>query len=422
VLLARGRADSRALRRSTREQRVREARAHYANAGTGGHTTVPGATVEDWGNCGQCTDCFNGAFSYRPGGAAQYILARGHFASGDGDGDADGASDGEASHVRLGFIASSDNHSARPGTGYKEVARHSMADAAGPISRVWRERIMGEPEARAARSRAHDPTRIEGVAPFKLVDLERQGSFFMTGGLVAVHSAGRDRVSIWDALQRREVYGTSGERMLLWFDLANAPGGPAPMGAEVTLAEAPRFTIRAAGAFEQLPGCPDHVSGELPAADIERICVGECYNPGNRRRRITRIEVVRIRPQRADDEPIESLIDDPWRVLPCSAGGEMCEAEVTDDELLAGDGRGAIYYARAIQEPTPAINAGGLRCADEACSEIEPCYGDYRTPAGDDCLTDNEERAWSSPIFVDVIAPAGDAPAGDAPAGDEVAP
>ena len=62
------------------------------------------------------------------------------------------------------------------------------------------------------------------------------------------------------------------------------------------------------------------------------------------------------------------------------------------------DGHDTAYYVRAIPEPTPAVNAGGVRCQGDACQSVDPCYGDWRTPYDEDCLTDNEERAWSSPF------------------------
>ncbi len=376
------------------ERRVAKARADYVAAGAAGHNTVPGAEVADWGDCGQCRDCFNPSFSYRPGGSVQYILARGSFDDPD-----------RPNHVRMGFIASSDNHAARPGTGFKEFSRRLMTEAAGPPSAAWRDRIFGGTGARKPHSRPAD----RDLPPFRLVDLERQASFFMTGGLVAVHSAGRDRDSIWEALGRREVYGTSGDRILLWFDMVNAPGGRAAMGAEVEIGEAPRFAVRAAGAFVQKPGCPDSVTGELSPERLARICAGECYHPGDRRRRITRIEVVRIRPQKRADEPVAALIEDPWKTLECPPGGDGCSVEFEDPDFVSG-GRQTLYYVRAIQEPTPAVNAGNLRCQDESCETVKPCYGDYRTPYGDDCLSDNEERAWSSPIFVDFAPTAVPAP------------
>ena len=45
------------------EQRVAVARRNYLQAGVGGHLTVPGATVDDWKDCGQCRDCFNPSFN-----------------------------------------------------------------------------------------------------------------------------------------------------------------------------------------------------------------------------------------------------------------------------------------------------------------------------------------------------------------------
>jgi hypothetical protein len=375
------------------ERRVAAARSNYAKAGVAGRMTVPGATVEDWKDCGQCRDCFDPAFSYRPGNAVQYTLAISNF-------------DDPASprRFRFGFIASSDNHSARPGTGYKEFGRRFMTEAAGPRDVAWRDRIGARPPAPTPESVPYDmaSAATAGIQQFNVLDFERQASFFLTGGLVAVHADGRDRDAVWKALKRREVYGTSGDRILLWFDLLNGPEGLLPMGAETPLATTPHFRVRAAGAFKQLPGCPAHSTGALTPERLRYLCRGECYNPSDERRLITRIEVVRIRPQQRPGEPVRSLIEDPWRRFPCPADPAGCAVEFDDPDFTAGN-RDVTYYARAIQEPTPAVNAGGLRCTfneSGECVQVKPCYGDYRTPFDEDCLTLNEERAWSSPIYL----------------------
>lgn len=374
------------------EQRVRDARQRAAAAGVAYHYTVPGASVADWGDCGQCRDCFDPAYDTRPGGSVQYVLARGWF------------KDGKARHARFGFIASSDNHTARPGTGYKEFNRHANTETVGAKSEVWRDRIFGKPEVPTPESRVLPPDALDHVAPFQLVYLERQVSFFMTGGLVAVHSEGRSRDAIWKALKARDVYGTSGDRILLWFDLLDGPEGkPRPMGAEVALGTTPRFRVRAVGAFKQKPGCPAWTASAISQERLQRLCFGECYNPGDERKRITRIEVVRIRPQVRENEPIAPLIEDVWKTLECHDAGSGCTAEFDDPEFTSG-ARDAAYYVRAVEEASPAVNAGGLRCERDAqgnCKKPHPCYGDYRTSFKDDCLSPNEERAWSSPIFVD---------------------
>jgi hypothetical protein len=223
-----------------------------------------------------------------------------------------------------------------------------------------------------------------------------------TGGLVAVHAASRSRGAIWDALGRREVYGTSGQRTLLWFDLVNAADGVArPMGSEVGLGFAPRFRVRAIGSQKQRPGCPAYASTGLPAARLERLCRGECFNPSDERHLVTRIEVVRIRPQQTPGEPVDGLIEDPWRTFRCAPSSAGCTVEFADDQF-AVRARDAVYYVRAIEEPTPAINGKGLVCKRDAKGE---CIGiDVPSGLDDDHLGDVEERAWSSPIYVDYAA------------------
>lgn len=372
------------------EQRVQTARRNYLDAGVAGRLTVPGSTIDEWKDCGYCRDCFNPAMNSRPLSSVQYISAIGNF---------DDPNDPR--RFRFGFIGSSDNHTARGGTGYKEYGRRINTEAAGPRDATWAARIFpstGDPEP---ESMPFDPEATD-INAFQQVDLERQASFFMTGGIVGAHSAGRNREAIWDALKRREVYGTSGERILLWFDLLNGPNGEQPMGSEVALEQAPRFRARAVGSFKQLPGCPAHSTEALSPERLDHLCRGECYNPSDDRHAIRRIEVVRIRPQQSKGEPVGPLIEDPWRRFDCPANPAGCEVQFDDPDFPIA-GRDTLYYVRAVQEAQPAVNAGALRCEYDSagnCVKVNPCYGDYRTAYDDDCLTANEERAWSSPIYV----------------------
>ncbi len=358
------------------DEKAALARRYYVEAGVGGHNTVPGARVEDWLDCGQCRGCFMPAMDMRPGMTGQAALAMTNLEDG--------------ARFRFGFIGSSDTHRARPGNGYKETDPDRTIDSIRPIAALG-----GRGEA------SPDPV------PIVLDELpiagrrytERQASFYVTGGLVAVHAEGRDRDAVYDALERREVYGTSGDRILLWFDLLNATSGTAAMGSEASVSGVPRFRVSAVGSFDQNPGCPVSVHGALDAARIESVCAGECYHPADTRRRIDAIEVVRIRAQAAADESLAELIEDPWLRHACSGSPDGCDFEFEDPEF-AGTDREIVYYVRALQEPTPAINGDPLRCArDERgfCIEARPCT----SPSSDDsCVSEIRERAWSSPIFV----------------------
>lgn len=368
-------------------QRAAEARQNYVDADfNGGYGTVPSTTVADWQDAGQCRDCFQPSFNYRPRSSVQYILALGRPDNPEG-----------AQRFNFGFIASSDNHSARPGTGYKEVSRREFTEARfGNF--VGTNLAPYDKRPAAGRSERIELTNF--TTPFANFETERQASFFLNGGLAAVHAKGRSREEIWNALQRREVYGTSGPRILLWFDLINAPDNAAtPMGSTIAMAGSPTFRVRAVGSFEQKPGCPTDAAQSMSAKQIRRLCQGECYNPSDVRRPITRIEVVRIRPQRSPEEEITGLIEDPWKVLPCSGDPNGCVVTFNDYEFLSS-GRDALYYVRAIEAPSEAVNADPLACTrDESgrCVAVAPCFS---RPWEDDCLAPIEERAWSSPIFV----------------------
>ena len=171
------------------------------------------------------------------------------------------------------------------------------------------------------------------------------------------------------------------------------------MGSEVALGEIPIFQVRAVGSLEQQPGCPEDAVSALAPERLARLCQGECYHPAERRRLISHIEIVRIRTQTRPGEDVGTLIEDPWRVLPCEPDPGGCQVAFTDEEF-ALSGRDALYYARAIEEPSLAVAADPLGCRRDAsgrCVEVSPCFG---RPADDDCLAETEERAWSSPIFV----------------------
>ncbi|PJZ49753.1 DUF3604 domain-containing protein [Leptospira saintgironsiae] len=376
------------------EKRAIVARSHHAKAGVSGFLTVPGATPDDWGNSGQCPDCFLPAFNYRPGNSVQYSLAITNFDDPN-----------QPKNFRFGFIGSSDTHTARAGNGYKEYWRKGLTESAGPE----KPNPFGLMEPARNRKKPKSSSvafKAAGLAGFDLVDAERQASFFLTAGLVAVHSKERNRDSIWDSLERREVYATSGDRILLWFHLLNHGEGkdksPIPMGSEVEFSKNPVFKVRALGAFKQKPGCPDSSISGIGTDRLQKLCKGECYHPSSERKKITRIEVIRILPQSFPGEKLQKLIQDPWKTFVCKSGTSACEVEFQDPEY-SPLGRDALYYVRAIEEPSPAINGGQLRCEYDnqgRCIKVKPCYGDYRTDPKDDCLANVEERAWSSPIYL----------------------
>jgi hypothetical protein len=372
------------------DKRARAARKNYVNANPFGLLTVPGSESNEWLDSGQCLDCFLPAFNYRPQMSAQYALAIRDFTNKEPQG------------YRFGFIGSSDNHQSRPGTGYKEVLRYLNSDSKYSSKNNFLLRMEPKKEPQLPSTKILDLKKFEDriSVPRKA---ERISSFLYTGGLVGAHSKGRNRQALWNSMDTREVYATSGDRILLWFDLINHDSGLIqPMGSEVDLENNPIFRVKAIGAQIQKPGCDLNTNAKVSEV-ISRLCKGECFNPSDLRKIITTIEIVRIRPQSYSGEPIDPLIEDPWKTFECEASQEGCEVEFEDEQFI-GSNREIVYYARAIQEPSQAINANGFSCDfDDSgqCISVNLCGEEKGQEAGD-CLGLIEERAWSSPIFVKV--------------------
>jgi hypothetical protein len=368
------------------ERNVEEAKQLAMQANVTPAYVFPDSTPEDWLDCDQCRDCFKPSFNYRPLESVQYANSLESASERDAD--------GRPLRFRWGFIASTDDHTSRPGTGYKQYARKKMSFSPGMQS--------GWISPRSVLEEGDDPRRavaMKGIS--RLQDSERVTSFTYPGGIVAVHAEARTREAVWGALKQRQTYGTSGPKILLWFDLRNGPDGAAPMGSEVEMSWTPRFEVRAAGAFVQQPGCPSESQSALSPDRLAALCAGECEHPSDVRHPIERIEIVRIRPGSGGNAG--ERIEDPWRSFPCAPDPAGCVVGFEDEDFEAS-GRDALYYARAIQEPTPAINGDLIRTrfdADGRAISVDPCYGDSRTDVADDCLAPAQERAWSSPIYVD---------------------
>jgi len=158
------------------------------------------------------------------------------------------------------------------------------------------------------------------------------------------------------------------------------------------MSQNPKFIVRAAGSFKQKDGCPEESIDSLSPERLEYLCAGECYNPSNKRHIIERIEIIKITPQEYAGEAISPLIQDAWKTFSCSGKSE-CVIEFEDENYL----RDSVYYVRAVQELTPAINGVQSKVTEDS---FKLCKGSFRTDFSDNCLGEINERAWSSPIYL----------------------
>jgi hypothetical protein len=210
-------------------------------------------------------------------------------------------------------------------------------------------------------------------------------TFNNPGGLAAVWATENTRDALFDAMRRREVYGTSGPRLTLRFfggwayaaEACQAPdlvqlgyAGGVPMGADLPPRPgdaAPRFLVSA---------LRDPESGPLQRAQIIKGWIGD---DGRAHQAV--FEVAGQVDAAADVDPATCRPRGPGRASLCGVW--------TDPDF--DPSRPAVYYARVLENPS-------CRYSARQCLMLPAAQ---RPPACDDPAIPRvvQERAWASPIW-----------------------
>ena len=216
------------------------------------------------------------------------------------------------------------------------------------------------------------------------------------GGIIGVWAEENNRAPIFDAMRRKEVFGTSGPRISArffggwdypknfckrvsgndhWLKTAYARG--VPMGGDLTAVDAgraPRFIAMAMA---------DAGTREFPGTPLQRLRIikGWVDKDGNRVNKVYDV---------AGDPDNGASVD----TRSCQQSGEGYEqlCAVWEDPEFDSEQR-AVYYMRVLENPSCRFNAW-------QCMDLE---GDER-PASCDVDTVEmpkslQERAWTSPIW-----------------------
>jgi hypothetical protein len=255
----------------------------------------------------------------------------------------------------LGIVASTDSHNGTPG----RVEEYAFEGHLGLVDNT--------PEARLT---------YPGLTP--------AGIRNSPGGLTAVWAAENSRDAIFDALKRKEVYGTSGPRISLRFfggdlpdDLCSRPdlnevgyAQGVPMGGTLAGDQAPTFAVHALRDV----GTESH-----PGTALHKVQIVKGYVDATG----SHVEVIDLADTPVSDVSLET----------CAVGGggvdEFCE--VWTDPTWSPD-QDAWYYVRVLEQPTCRWSwRDCLSQSEDSRSEV--C-------ADPEISQTVQERAWSSPIWV----------------------
>jgi hypothetical protein len=264
---------------------------------------------------------------------------------------------------KLGLIAATDSHLATPGL-------------------VDEDQFMGHAAGRFTSRTAVPPLPDDW--------------WFNPGGLAGVWAEENARDALFEAMRRREVWGTSGPRIVVRFfggfdlpeDLCAAPDLAAqgyargvPMGADLARAAAsgaaPRFAVSA---------LRDPGTRAMPGTPLERIQIVKLWvEEGHARERVFDV---------AGAASAAASVD-LATCRPAAAGADHLCTTWTDPEFDAG--LPALYYARVVEAPSCrwiqwSCNERKVDCAGDVPDGLESCCD----PAVPKRI---QERAWTSPIW-----------------------
>jgi hypothetical protein len=275
---------------------------------------------------------------------------------------------------KYGLIASTDTHLGTPGA-VDEASHPGHGGAGAPAAR---ELPKGLPD-----------------------DFE-----FNPGGLAVIWAEENSRDSLFEAMRRREVYGTSGPRHVVRFF-----GGwrlPADLCAQESFA--------ASGYASGVP-----MGGDLPARTGDRpsFAVSALRDPGTEQSpgvALQRVQIVkgwlengvsRERVYEVAGDPHNGASVDLKSCIPEGSGSDSLCSVWRDPDFDAS--QRAFYYARVVENPscrwsTIVCNEKGVDCSDPASvpEELAVCCEPGRA-------TTVQERSWTSPIWY-APDPAGGAP------------
>jgi len=281
-----------------------------------------------------------------------------------------------ANPFKLGIIGSSDTHLGTPGLVDEDAF---VGHAAGTVS-----------------------ARLE-IPPLP------DHPLFNPGGLAVLWAEENSRDSLFEAMRRREAYGTSGPRIVL-----RLFGG---WDLDDSLCESPDFAARGYAGGVAMGGdlAPPPSTAAAPTFAVRALRdAGTAGRPGTP---LERIQIVKG--WLADGEPRQRV----YTVAGGPAGDagldlDTCTLDGSGDDQLCAVWRdpdfdaaaGAVYYARVVERPSCRWSWRACREAEVECDGLLAPDGPLASCCDSEVPKTIQERAWSSPIW---YTPAPVARAGD---------